>query len=517
MRQAPILVVGAGPVGLTAAHRIARHGAAVRIIDIADGPTTLSKALVVWRRTLQVLDSSIPRDRFEAAGNEVRQARFFSDGKLLQTVQLEKEGHAFPPGVFIPQADTERLIIEALAEQGIEVERKTKLVDFDQDPDGVTCRIEGPRGAEEFRCSWLIGCDGAHSTARHHLQIPFPGETVNRRWILADVEVDQQTDPHEAIMEASKGGAVALFPVGTSRWRIIADGGEVEPGATQADPTVEELQTVLDTRTSHNWKITNSYWRGVFHVNERQVENYVHGRVLLAGDAAHVHSPAGGQGMNTGIQDAANLAWKVALVWQGGADASLIDTYQEERHPIGREVVDATGRALKAISLKNPIARHLRNMALQFGLSVPKIREHVSEFLTEDAVNTRGSSLCGPSMRGATVKPGDALPDMPINSATGEISATDLLRDAEAVCLVFGSLDLSQLPDRLGSSEHGFPLAVRRLGNGTMTPDVEKLASSFGLKEQGLVVIRPDGIVLAVGKDVKAISGSFLNREQSKV
>ncbi|CAK9052756.1 Rifampicin monooxygenase (RIFMO) [Durusdinium trenchii] len=517
MRQAPILVVGAGPVGLTAAHRIARHGAAVRIIEIAEAPTTLSKALVVWRRTLQILDATLPRERFLAAGNEVRQARFFADGKLLHAISLQDEAHSLPPGVFIPQADTERLLIEALADQGVQVERETKLIAFEQDADGVTCQIEGPGGTEEFRASWLIGCDGAHSTVRHHLQLPFPGETVNRRWILADVEVDQETDPHEAIMEASKHGAVALFPVGTSRWRIIGDGGDVEPNTPQQDPTEEELQDILDTRTSRNWKIVKSYWRGVFHVNERQIENYVHGRVLLAGDAAHVHSPAGGQGMNTGIQDATNLAWKVALAWQGGADASLIETYQEERHPIGKEVVDATGRALHAISIKNPIARHLRNMALHFGLAIPKVREHVAEFLTEGSVNTRGSSLCGPGIRGAAVQPGDAMPDIAIDSSQGTIPATDLLRDAEAVCLVFGSVDISQLPDRLGSAEHGFPLAVRHLGNGGLTLDIEELATAFGLKDQGIVVVRPDGVILAVGEDVNAIAGSFLNRERSKV
>lgn len=503
MQQDPILVAGAGPVGLTAAHRIARHGVPVRIIDMNDGPTDLSKALVVWRRTLQVLDSTIDHQRFMDVGHEVRQARFIASGKPLATIPFKDEEHLLPAGMFVPQSQTEQILIQALAEQSIEVERRTQLVDLTPDNEGVTCQLEGPDGNEQFRCSWLIGCDGAHSVARHKLNIKFPGDTVDHAWILGDVRVDIETSPHETIIESSPDGPVAFFPIGADRWRLIADAGPVKPETERRDPSEADLQAVLDERSSQGWKILETFWKAEFRVNERQVDQYVHGRVLLAGDAAHVHSPAGGQGMNTGIQDAANLAWKIALAWKGGP-TSLVETYQDERHAIGRAVVKASGRMLRAAMIKNPVARHLRDFAAQIALSVPAVRHHMYEFLSEESVDVRGSSLCGPGIKGANVQPGDAFPDLDIGTPECPMPATDLLKQCEAVCVVFGSSS-ADLPARFGPTESGFPITVRNVGNGTDYPHVEQLARVFGLSSGGFVLVRPDGVVAAVATEADVV------------
>jgi 2-polyprenyl-6-methoxyphenol hydroxylase-like FAD-dependent oxidoreductase len=509
MTQEVVLIAGAGPVGLTAAHRIARHGVPVRIVDVAEEPTQLSKALVVWRRTLQVLDATIGFERFLAAGHEARKVSFSARGKSLGTIDLESKQHELPAGVFVPQSQTERILTEALEAQKITVQRRTRLVDFVADSEGVTCRLEGPDGAEQVRCSWLIGCDGAHSTVRHGLKIDFPGEAVDRRWILGDVQVDTEWDLHETMLGSGAGGLCGLFPVGPNRWRIIADGGASEAGAARQEPSVEELQAVLDERTSHGWEITEAYWRGEFRVSERQVENYVHGRVLLAGDAAHVHSPAAGQGMNTGIQDAANLAWKVALCWHGGSPPTLVESYQEERHPIGQTVVKATGRMLRGAMLTNPIAVHFRDMALHLGLEIPAIRRQLSEFLSEETVNLRGSRLNGPALRGASIQPGDALTDVAIGEGENIRPATDLLRGAEVVCLVFGGEIGADLPNRFGDPQQGFPLTVRHVGPGTDFPDVNQLAVALGLTQGGVAVIRPDSVVATVGATREVVSQLF--------
>ena len=509
MAQDVVLVAGAGPVGLTAAHSIARHGVPVRIIDLAEGPTTLSKALVVWRRTMQVLDATIAYEKFLAAGHEAKRARFVVAGKPLATIPLANEEHLLPAGVFIPQSETEKILIAALAEQNLQVAWQTKLVELAVDADGVTCQLETPHGPEEVRCSWLIGCEGAHSVVRHHLNLDFPGESVDHRWILGDVEVDADTDPHEMIIENGPGGIVALFPVGVSRWRIIANGGPIDPQHPRRDPSEEELQAILNERTSGGWQITESYWRGEFRINERQVENYVHGRALLAGDAAHVHSPAGGQGMNTGIQDAANLAWKVALAWQGAADASLIETYQQERHPIGRDVLRATGRMLRAAMISNPIARHLRDVALHIGMSLPAVRHNLTEFLSEETITLRGSRLCGPGIKKAAVQPGDAFPDLAITVSGRRVPATELLRGHGATCIALGDVDCYALPDHFGASDRGFPLAVVRIGPGTEIADVDDLTKALGLEEQGVVLVRPDGVVGTVGTDANLIRQYF--------
>jgi 2-polyprenyl-6-methoxyphenol hydroxylase-like FAD-dependent oxidoreductase len=481
----------------------------VRIIDVAEEPTQLSKALVVWRRTLQVLDATVGFEQFLATGLEARKVNFSARGKSLGMVDLQSDSHQLPAGAFVPQSETERILIAALAEQEIAVQRRTRLVDFVPDSDGVTCQLEGPDGPEQVRCSWLIGCDGAHSTVRHGLNIDFPGEAVDRRWILGDVGVDAEGDPHEIVIGSGVGGLCGLFPVGHNRWRIIADGGASETEAPREDPSVAELQAVLDERTSHGWKIVESYWRGEFRVSERQVENYVHGRVLLAGDAAHVHSPAGGQGMNTGIQDAANLAWKVALCWHGGSQPTLVESYQDERHPIGKTVVKATGRMLRGAMVTNPIALHFRDMALHLGLEIPAVRRHLSEFLSEETVNLRGSRLNGPALRGAAVQPGDALTDVAIGQDGNIRPATDLLRGAEAVCLVFGSEVAVDLPDRFGDPQQGFPLTVRHLGPGTEIPHVDQLAKALGLTQGGVAVIRPDSVVAAVGTTQAVVAELF--------
>ena len=369
--------------------------------------------------------------------------------------------------------------------------------------------LEEPKGQRRARFSWLIGCDGAHSATRHQLGIPFPGEAVDRRWILADVQVDAEVDPHEARLEIGYGRVVAAFPAGRSRVRVIADEGPIEGDGDRVDPTDHELQALLDARTSTGWRIADTYWRADFRINERQVAQYVHRRIVLAGDAAHVHSPAGGQGMNTGIQDAANLAWKVALVEAGGADASLLQSYQEERHPVGHAVLRDSGRMLRMAQLSGPVGKHLRDLALHVGLRIPAVQERASAILTEDTIHYRGSSLCGSGVAEGVVQPGDSFPDTDIGTADGSRSAIELLRGAEAVCVVFGAFDTSTLPRHLGSESGGIPVVFRRVGTGTEAHEVSALAAALGLVGNGAVLVRPDAVVLAVAKAAAALAPSF--------
>ena len=506
-----VLVAGAGPVGLTAAHCLARLGIPVRIIDLKEGPTSLSKALVVWRRTMQILDASIPCEQFLAAGHEARRARIMSLEKPLAEIPICDDSHMLPSGVFIPQSATEEILISALARQNVSVEWQTKLTSLAPQEDGVVCQLETPNGAEELRCSWLIDCEGAHSVARHQLKLEFPGESIPRRWLLGDIEVDQQTDPHTLIVSANPGGFVALFPVGENRWRLIADGGPADADQPRSDPDEQELQALLDQRTSLGWTFSRCFWKSEFRINERQLENYVHGRILFAGDAAHVHSPAGGQGMNTGIQDATNLAWKIALIELGGAGPSLVETYQQERHPVGATVLKTTGRMLKATMISNPLAQHLRNIFIHIGLSTPFVRRQLTGFLTEESVTLRGSALCGPGPAHAGSRPGDMFPDVPIIRDGQPVPATHLLRGNPSTCVVIGDLDTTPIPGMFGGSGKGVPLIVMRIGEGTDTPHVQKLTAAVGLKQSGFVLVRPDGVLAAVGADVNLIA-DYMNR-----
>jgi 2-polyprenyl-6-methoxyphenol hydroxylase-like FAD-dependent oxidoreductase len=459
---------------------MARHGTSVRIIDTNDAPTTLSKALVVWRRTLQVLDGVVPWESVLHGHVLAERGLFYDGGRQIADLSFNTPGHGIPAGVFIPQCDTEGLLLAALAKRGVQVERSTSLQSFKPDAEGVQCTLDT---GETLRTPWLIGCDGAHSTVRHTLGLEFPGETVDQRWLLADVLIDGDAPSGAAIMEGGAQGPVAIFPVGDDRWRIIAAAGPHEHGKTYDDPTVDDIQRVLSERSSLGWTVREALWLGQFGVNERQIDRYVHGRVLLAGDAAHVHSPAGGQGMNTGMQDAANLAWKVSLVECGGAGPGLVETYQAERHPIGAAVVKYTGRMLKAAMLKSPVLRAVRGMGMHLALSVPAVQRKLASAMAEEHVHYRGGPLAATG-RG-THRPGDAFPDAELD---GQL-ATNLLRGHEAV-LVSAAPGEAPL---FGSG--GF--AMSRVGS-------PKVVELFG----GDVLVRPDGVIAAIGDDI----GPWLER-----
>ena len=506
MRGNEILICGAGPVGLTVANCLARHGVPIRLIDAGDGPTTLSKALVVWRRTLQVLDNQIPAEAFIERGNRLGQVAIWGNGKCIAEMTMEDEPLDFPTGLLIPQSETERVLIEQATQRDVTVDWKTNLVDFSAEENEVICRLKTPKGEETQRFSRLIGCDGAHSVVRHTLNLPFPGETVDRRWLLADIEIDQEIDPAMMRAEASPAGMLAIFPIGKERLRIIADGGPMGEHPQRIDPSDEEIQALLDDRTVTGWTIRTIHWKSEFGINERQVENYVHGRVTLAGDAAHVHSPAGGQGMNTGMQDATNMAWKVALVERGGASENLVTTYQEERHRVGEAVLKMTGRGIRAAMVSNPLVRHLRDMVIHIGFSIPAIRRQLTEFLSEENITTRGSRLCGPSVRGAAIQPGDAFPHVAIEQQGKPMRATDLLRGNEATVIVWGKAADATLPAYFGVGDRGFPLTRKILET---TGDVAPLLKQFKLEKDGCILVRPDAVVAAFGADTSIIEETF--------
>ena len=483
----PILVVGAGPVGLAAAHRLCWHGCSVRIIDHQEGPTSLSKALVVWQRTLETLDSSLPFERFLQ-----HQDAQILQGAILQTAQetigklvLNDPDSPIPTGLLLPQSATEATLIERLREQGVEVERNTSLGEFRVDANGITCQIHSADdGDSEARFPWMIGADGAHSRVRHGLDLDFPGASVDRRWILGDFEIDQDCDPQFFRACLSHEGMVGLFPAGHRRWRIIVDTGPTQPENSSVPPTETELQGMLDTRTSTGWTIKESFWLSEFFINERIVDNYRHGRILLAGDAAHVHSPAGGQGMNTGIQDAINLAWKLALVARGGAHPSLLDSYHEERHPVGVRVVENSSRMIRMAMLRNPLLQRIRTFLLRHLLRRDWVAPRLRPFLSETDIHYRKTSLAQGTKGAAGLQPGDRLPNLP--EAGKPIYQS--LRHPGATLLIAGP-NTEEWPSSLGRSEEPCPIVPIQI-----QPE-GPLARMLGVKAGQAVLVRPDAYI----------------------
>jgi len=296
---------------------------------------------------------------------------------------------AYPFALMLPQAETERLLEEHLERLGVSVERETALLSFSQDETAVTVKLTAATGNNEtVPVDWLIGCDGAHSTVRHGLGMEFAGDTLASDWMLADVHVaGLKTPTNEMSIFWHSAGTLALFPISPERYRIVADIG---PAKTEkrADPTLAEVQAVLDERGPGGTTVSDPIWLANFRINERMVKDYRSGRAFLAGDAAHVHSPAGGQGMNTGMQDASNLAWKLALVCNGLAKgAALLDSYSLERSTVAAAVLSDTGHLTSLATMHNPAMQFVRNHAASVMFGLAPVRRKFAENLTELTVH----------------------------------------------------------------------------------------------------------------------------------
>jgi 2-polyprenyl-6-methoxyphenol hydroxylase-like FAD-dependent oxidoreductase len=297
-----VLVVGAGPVGLTMAAELARYGLSVRIIEKAAQRTDKSKALVIWSRTLELMDRMGCTASFVAAGFKATAANITAQGKQVAHITLGGVATPYPYALMIPQSETERLMEQHLNSLGVTVERNVELMRFSRSENGVTSILRlAERQEETMDSSWLVGCDGAHSSVRNQLGMEFLGDTLNTDWILADVHLNDVPDAGEINVMWHSEGVLAIFPITKDRYRVIADAGDATNNAQRRDPTLEEVQAVLDRRGPGGIKATAPIWLAAFRINERKVAHYRSGRVFLAGDAAHIHSPAGGQGMNTGM------------------------------------------------------------------------------------------------------------------------------------------------------------------------------------------------------------------------
>ena len=326
--DAQVLIVGAGPTGLMAAAELVRQGVRCRIIDKASQGSTTSKALAVQARTLEYLERLDLAKKAVEAGLLVHGLRIFSDQKLVANLQIDAIHSVYNFILIFPQSATERLLRDYVEQQGVRVEYSTELTGFTQERHHVEARLNHGGEEELVVTPWLLGCDGPHSTIRHAAQIPFDGQAFEEAFSLTDTKLDWDGPRDRPTIYLYAGCLAALFPMPGDLWRII-----VETHSTEAaDPTLEEFQRALDTWGPGNAKAHDAIWMSRFKISQRQVTNYRKGRILLVGDAAHIHSPIGGQGMNTGIQDAVNLAWKLALDLQGRAASGLIDSYDAERN-----------------------------------------------------------------------------------------------------------------------------------------------------------------------------------------
>ena len=346
-----VLVVGAGPAGLFMAAELNRHGISCRIVDKNDGPTHDTRAASIQARTLEILESIGLADEFLQTGNICHAAATYtSDHKLIKYLTFDELDSAFPFVLQLPQSQTERIVARYLARLGTEVERRVELVAFEQDEDGVRATLQPPDGGQETaHVSYLIACDGAHSPVRHALGVSFSGDDYPTDFMTADVQVDWKLPRDQHAFFFAAEGMLAFFPLPRGRATLAADIGPAQgDDLPLGEPALENLQAIFNARTPGG-VLSDPIWRVYYRVHCRQAERYQVGRVFLVGDAAHVSSNIGGQGMNTGMQDAYNLGWKLGLVLNARSPATLLDSYHPERYQAGRDMLYLTDHLHRAV------------------------------------------------------------------------------------------------------------------------------------------------------------------------
>jgi 2-polyprenyl-6-methoxyphenol hydroxylase-like FAD-dependent oxidoreductase len=439
----------------------------VRIIDKAPQRTDKSKALVLWSRTLELLDRGGGSAPFVNAGFKVDAANFIARDKIVGHVSMKSVQSPYPFALMLPQSETERLLEERLQGLGVAVDRQVELTAFTSRPDGVDAILKHADGREErVSTEWLLGCDGAHSAVRHGLKAPFTGETMNSDWMLADVHMTGYPYPDtEASIYWHRDGAFVIFPISPGRYRVLAD-LPMTADTHPPTPTLEQVQAIVDRRGPSGMKAFDPIWLAGFRINGRKVSEYRWGRVFLSGDAAHVHSPAGGQGMNTGMQDAFNLAWKLAAVMHKTCGDHLLDSYSPERSAVGDDVLKTAGRLTEIGTIKNPAAQAIRNFVGHLMLGLRPVQHAVANTMTEVAIGYPKSPLNGPAWDGYAPKPGQRVApeagQVPFGSGSTPLF-TLLAENSAAVA------DLTKRFSRLVDSNPRPPL--RDKGIGLVRPD----------------------------------------------
>ncbi len=496
-------MVGAGPVGLVTACQLARLGVYVRLIDALPQRTTQSRAVGIQARSLEMLASLGVLPRLERRGRRMRALEVVSGrtGGTRARIDLETISSRHPYVLDVAQPDTEAVLEGRATELGVVVERGVALTALAQDGDGVEVSLRSSAGDGTGRFGWVVGADGGHSTTRHLLGTQLEGSFQGHHFAMADVHVDTSLPPDAIRAFLHPDGMGFLFPLAGTRARIMFFVDAPEPGV-QA-PTLERVRALADTRMGGLVQVHDPDWLTYFEAHHAQVPHYRHGRVLLAGDAAHVHSPIGAQGMNTGIQDAANLSWKLALVAKGRADAALLDTYQDERHPVGAAVVRNTTIFTKVGGFAGPEGA-VRNVALFLAGHLHPLGRKIATNVAELTVNYRDSRLSvqdGGHHHGSA-RAGDHAPDpVGLQRVDGSAVSIEQLLARPGLLLLVRSADpetIRELRNILGDLGRVIRLVGTAAAEAGEPEDWlvdanDTIGRRYGLGSDALALIRPDG------------------------
>jgi 2-polyprenyl-6-methoxyphenol hydroxylase-like FAD-dependent oxidoreductase len=498
-----VIIIGAGPTGLALACQLTRYGIDFVIVDKNAGLTPYSKALGVHARTLEIYEQLDLAEKAVALGTVAGKVRLLEKGEILGEVELSNVGKglsAYPYMLVLEQSKNEQLMYDWLRSHGRDVLWQTELADFSQDSTTVTAQVKISRGElQSLEGKYLVGCDGPQSPVRHTLGLAFEGSTFGRLFYVADVRIDWKFSHDGLHVCIAPHGVVAFFPMpGEKRWRIVGafpEGHEEDEG----EILYEEIEARIKEEAELELNITRVDWFSTYKVHTRHVEKFSSGRCFLAGDAAHIHTPAGGQGMNTGIQDAYNLAWKLALVLKHSASERILDTYNEERLPNAKRLTATTDRMFNLAAGKDWLVGLIRTTVFppmaKYILSIEAVRKRFFILISQIGIRYRDSSLsvhCPNSSGGHEgdaefeVKAGDRMPYFLVEGK----SIYDQLRAPKFHLLSFSDETGDQNPSQLSETEKYVDLVDRHLVR--LYPEI---AALFGSDKPFIVLLRPDNYI----------------------
>ncbi len=508
-----VIIVGAGPTGLSLACQFLRYGVDFVIVDKKETVTPFSKALGVHARTLEIYEQIGLAEKAVAQGTIAGKARILEGGEVKGEVDLSSVGRGlsqYPYMLVLEQSKNEQLLYEYLQAHSKEVLWQSELESISQDENGVTANLKSADGASRsVEAKYLVGCDGAKSPVRHLLGLKFEGSTFERTFYVADAQIEWKFS-HDALHVClAKHSVVAFFPMpGENRYRIVGAFPE-EFAKDEGDILYEEIEQRIKQEAEIELDISHVNSFSTYKVHTRHVENFRRGRCFLAGDSAHVHTPAGGQGMNTGIQDGYNLAWKLAFVLQGKAGEKILETYNAERLENAENLLKTTDRIFNFLVgedwFVNLIRLHVFPQLMGRALSFESVRKEFFKRLSQIGINYRRHALS--EHRGDDdfkIKAGDRLPYFLVEG----VGIYDLLREPKFHLLIFsdGESNFQAIKDEI---ENNYKISVD-FSVLTIHPHIAEI---FGHDEPFCVLLRPDNYIAFISREtVPEALQNYLNK-----
>lgn len=510
-----VLIVGAGPTGLLLASVLARFGVSLRLIDKCPHPSQSSKALTVFARTLEIFEQLGISEAAIAKGLPLSDFQLYARGNSLTEISLRGIDSRYSFVLCLPQSETEALLESPLEPLGVQVERSLTFTDLTQNDESVTATLRRDNGTvETCQAKWLIGCDGARSTVRDVVGLTRSGTHLNATLDLADVQLDWDLSRDRPRAFFEKDGVVGVVPLPQDNyWRLIVT---VPPEAeSREEPDLNWVEQVMQARSHHSVHLSHPIWSSRFSIRQRRVDSVRRGRVLVAGDALSSHSPLGGQGMNAGLQDAYNLAWKLALVVQNQAQVGLLESYGAERLPISQSLLRTTAWGTRFMMAQNPILQPIRHAIMGLIGRSNWLEYRLTNTLSELTVNYRSSPIveAGPG-KFKQLKVGDRAPDVELHRDNHAISLLQVLSPQIFTLLLFTGQQaepeaLPQLVHLAQEAEAHFPeLITGRIISATNTYPGSSSEPSpllldadgeahhrYGAQQPCLYLIRPDGYI----------------------